>query len=50
MTYNPNRDTELSSPPTDSISSLAFSPKGNFLAAGSWDNQVAYFDEVIFTW
>ncbi|KAI3938121.1 hypothetical protein MKW98_018677 [Papaver atlanticum] len=27
-------------PPTDSISSLCFSPKGNYLVATSWDNQV----------
>lgn len=27
-------------PPNDSISSLCFSPKANFLVATSWDNQV----------
>mmetsp|Transcript_16791 Transcript_16791/g.23359 ORF Transcript_16791/g.23359 Transcript_16791/m.23359 type:complete len:329 (-) Transcript_16791:43-1029(-) len=40
MAHNPNKDIEVPSPPNDSISSLAFSPKGNFLVAGSWDNQV----------
>eukprot|EP01114_Cavostelium_apophysatum_P017838 TRINITY_DN5388_c0_g1_i1.p1 TRINITY_DN5388_c0_g1~~TRINITY_DN5388_c0_g1_i1.p1 ORF type:complete len:337 (+),score=51.44 TRINITY_DN5388_c0_g1_i1:271-1281(+) len=38
--HNPNKDHELNQPPNDSISSLSFSPKGNFLVAGSWDNQV----------
>ena len=40
---NPNKDIEVSSPPDDSISSLAFSPPSvpnNFLVAGSWDNNV----------
>lgn len=27
-------------PPTDGVSSLSFSPKGNYLVATSWDNQV----------
>ncbi len=40
MAHNPNKDIELLQPPTDSISSLAFSPKANYLVAGSWDNQV----------
>lgn len=30
-------------PPADSVSSLSFSPKANFLVAGSWDNQVHLF-------
>lgn len=40
---NPMKDFEVSSPPDDSISSLAFSPSTlpqNFLIAGSWDNNV----------
>ena len=40
---NPNKDMEVSNPPDDSISSLAFSPASvqqNFLIAGSWDNNV----------
>ncbi|CAI9103985.1 OLC1v1002587C3 [Oldenlandia corymbosa var. corymbosa] len=38
--YNPNRSTEVVQPPTDSVSSLCFSPKANLLVATSWDNQV----------
>lgn len=38
--YNPNRDIEVVSPPTDGISSLSFSSKANFLVASSWDKQV----------
>ncbi|KAK2986921.1 hypothetical protein RJ640_009064 [Escallonia rubra] len=37
---NPNRSTEVVHPPTDSVSSLCFSPKANYLVATSWDNQV----------
>ncbi|KAL0387153.1 UNVERIFIED_CONTAM: protein RAE1 [Sesamum radiatum] len=37
---NPNRSTEVLQPPTDSVSSLSFSPKANFLVGTSWDNQV----------
>lgn len=40
---NPNKDFEVTSPPDDSVSSLAFSPSTllqNFLIAGSWDNNV----------
>ncbi|KAJ8622949.1 hypothetical protein MRB53_031478 [Persea americana] len=37
---NPNKSVEVTQPPTDSVSSLCFSPKGNFLVATSWDNQV----------
>ncbi len=40
MAHNPNKDIELLQPPTDGISSLAFSPKANYLVAGSWDHQV----------
>lgn len=41
--HNPNKDVEVSSPPEDSISGLAFSPASlqqNFLVSGSWDNQI----------
>jgi WD40 repeat protein len=31
---------QINSPPNDGISSLAFSPKANYLVATSWDNQV----------
>lgn len=40
---NPMSDFEVTSPPDDSISSLAFSPSSipnNFLVAGSWDCNV----------
>jgi mRNA export factor len=40
---NPMKDFEVTSPPDDSISSLAFSPAKipkNYLIAGSWDNNV----------
>ncbi|XP_045476943.1 protein Rae1 [Harmonia axyridis] len=42
-TSNPMKDFEVTQPPDDSISSLAFSPstlQQNFLIAGSWDNSV----------
>lgn len=31
---------QLTSPPTDGVSGLAFSPAADFLAVSSWDNQV----------
>ncbi|KAL8136506.1 hypothetical protein V2J09_002507 [Rumex salicifolius] len=37
---NPNKSAEIAQPPSDSVSSLSFSPKANFLIATSWDNQV----------
>ncbi|KAF2301488.1 hypothetical protein GH714_025081 [Hevea brasiliensis] len=37
---NPNKSIEVTQPPSDSVSSLSFSPKANFLVATSWDNQV----------
>lgn len=42
-TANPMKDFEVTSPPDDSVSCLAFSPSTipqNFLIAGSWDNNV----------
>ena len=42
--YNPMKDIEVTSPPDDSVSSLAFSPgtlPSTFLIAGSWDNNVS---------
>lgn len=42
-TANPMKDFEVTSPPDDSVSALAFSPATlpqNFLVAGSWDNNV----------
>ena len=41
---NPMKDVEVTSPPDDSVSSLAFSPaclNNTFLVAGSWDNNVS---------
>lgn len=32
--------SQVVQPPNDSVSSLSFSPKANFLVATSWDNQV----------
>jgi len=40
---NPNKDFEVTQPPDDTISAMAFSPatmQQNFLIAGSWDNSV----------
>ncbi|XVF67175.1 hypothetical protein PTKIN_Ptkin10aG0099400 [Pterospermum kingtungense] len=37
---NPNKSFEVLEPPNDSVSSLSFCPKANFLVATSWDNQV----------
>ncbi|XP_068638394.1 protein RAE1-like [Aristolochia californica] len=40
MGSNPNNSFEVVNPPADSVSSLSFSSKGNYLVATSWDNQV----------
>jgi WD40 repeat protein len=42
--YNANKDFEVASPPSDSISSLSFSPVANYLIATSWDNQVRCYE------
>lgn len=34
------KDIEVADPPPDSVSSLAFSPLADYLAVGSWDNNV----------
>lgn len=34
------KDIEVTEPPSDSISSLAFSSAADYLAVGSWDNNV----------
>ena len=39
-THNPNKDTEISQPPSDGITSLSWSPRANHLVATSWDNNV----------
>jgi len=38
---NPMKDIEVQAPPDDTISSLAWSPTGLFLVAGSWNNSVS---------
>jgi mRNA export factor len=35
------KDIEVANPPADSISSLAFHPQADFLAVGSWSNEVS---------
>jgi len=40
LSYNANKDLEVSQPPNDTVSCLSFSPKANLLLAGSWDNSV----------
>ena len=37
---NANKDIEVASAPTDTISCLRFSPSANFLIASSWDNSI----------
>lgn len=39
-TATQDKDIEVVDPPPDSISSLAFSPVADYLAVGSWDNNV----------
>ena len=36
----PDKDIEVADPPPDSVSSLSFSPQAEYLAVGSWDNNV----------
>lgn len=38
------KDIEVSDPPPDSVSSLAWSPQADFLAAASWDNNVRIYE------
>ncbi|TBU32539.1 Poly(A)+ RNA export protein [Dichomitus squalens] len=40
----PDKDIEVADPPTDSISSVAFSPTADYLAVGSWDNNVRIYE------
>lgn len=39
-----SKDVELSVQPTDSVSDLAFSPTGDFLAIASWDKKVRIYE------
>ena len=48
--HNPMKDIEVTSPPDDSVSSIAFSPgtlPSTFLVAGSWDNNVSYYNNTV---
>jgi mRNA export factor len=38
-----SKDVQLTSPPDDSISELAFSPTADFLSVASWDNKVRIY-------
>jgi len=37
-------DVEIGDPPTDSISSMEFSPQADYLGVGSWDNSVRIYE------
>jgi len=39
-----DKDIEVTDPPGDSISSLAFSSAADYLAVGSWDNNVSLWE------
>src|SRR5260221_11565880 len=43
VSSSPEKDIEVADPPPDSISSLSFCPVADFLAVGSWDNNVSCF-------
>ncbi|KAF5342084.1 hypothetical protein D9611_001906 [Ephemerocybe angulata] len=43
-TASGEKDVEVSEPPTDSISSISFSPAAEYLAVGSWDNSVRIYE------
>ncbi|KAI0346068.1 WD40 repeat-like protein [Trametopsis cervina] len=38
------KDIEVGNPPSDSISSLAFSPQADYLSVASWDNNVYVYE------
>jgi mRNA export factor len=42
VSSSPEKDIEVADPPPDSISSLSFCPVADFLAVGSWDNNVSH--------
>lgn len=44
------KDIEVADPPPDSISSLAFSPQADYLAVGSWDNNVRFVYLALLLW
>ncbi|THH18128.1 hypothetical protein EW146_g2802 [Bondarzewia mesenterica] len=43
-TTTAEKDIEVIDPPPDSISSLSFSPLADYLAVGSWDNNVRIYE------
>ncbi|MBW0483882.1 hypothetical protein O181_023597 [Austropuccinia psidii MF-1] len=43
VTQDP-KDIEVENPPTDGISSIAWSPQADFLAAASWSNEVRIYE------
>ncbi|EIM91015.1 WD40 repeat-like protein [Stereum hirsutum FP-91666 SS1] len=43
-TATQDKDIEVVDPPPDSISSLGFSPAADYLAVGSWDNNVRIYE------
>ncbi|KAI0058781.1 WD40 repeat-like protein [Artomyces pyxidatus] len=44
VSNNADKDIEVADPPSDSISSLSFSPAADYLAVGSWDNNVRVYE------
>ncbi|KAF7424222.1 hypothetical protein PC9H_009527 [Pleurotus ostreatus] len=44
MSTESQRDVEAPQPPSDSISSMSFSGRADYLAAGSWDNSVRIYE------
>ncbi|KNZ46772.1 hypothetical protein VP01_697g11 [Puccinia sorghi] len=44
VTSQEPKDIEVENPPTDGISSIAWSPQADFLAAGSWSNEVRIYE------
>ncbi|TFK28177.1 polyA+ RNA export [Coprinopsis marcescibilis] len=43
-TNSAEKDVEISDPPSDSISSIAFSPQADYLGVASWDNSVRIYE------
>jgi len=41
---NPNQDVIVANSPNDTVSALLFSPTANFLAASSWNKEVAVYE------
>lgn len=40
------KDIEVADPPADSISSISFSSAADYMAVGSWDNNVSIWLEI----